>query len=362
MHLAKETKGQNITLKELAAELFLSQTTVSLALSGKGETYRIAAETRRRIEETAERLGYRPNHLARSMRRGKTDTIGVVFPDVSENYMNRILAGIESVALEQGVSLMIATSSLNSDAEARNLEMILDRRIDGLLLIPYAPFRNEDYSDKAVRRAAASGVPSVAIDRYLPGINEHAVIGGDREAARGVTERLIAAGSRRPAYLGFNLEITTLENRRLGFYDAVKAAGLLENTVEELLLNERNSESLDISSWLERLAESGRLPDAFMVSSDGLAQKLNWLLKRRSSGRGRGRVKNPSRRNPPLPMIARFGEDSPWFPTGMISVIQPHEELGRRASEMLFSLIAGEVIINEKQIETLKMKITGDKV
>ncbi len=354
MHLAKGTFRQNVTLKELAAELSLSQTTVSLALSGKGETYRIAAETRRRIEETAERLGYRPNHLARSMRRGKTDTIGVVFPDVSEHYMNRILAGIESVALEAGVSLMIATSSLSSIAEGRNLEMILDRRIDGLLIIPYAPFRNEAYSDKAVRQAVASGVPAVAIDRYLPGITDYAVIGADRKAAREVTEKLIAAGSRRPAYLSFNLEITTLENRRRGFYDAVEAADL-ENAAEELLLNERNPESPDISSWLEKLEEDGRFPDAFMVSSDGLAQKLNWLLKQRDSGRGRNH-------HTPLPGIARFGEDSSWFPTGMISVLQPHEELGRRAAEMLFTLIAGEVIMKEKQIETLEMKITGDKI
>jgi len=238
--------------------------------------------------------------------------------------------------------------------EARNLKMILDRRIDGLLLIPYAPFRNEDYSDEAIRRAAASGVPSVAIDRYLPGITEYAVIGGDRKAARGVSERLIAAGSRRPAYLGFNLEITSLENRRRGFYDAVKAAGLPGDSVEELLLNERNSESSDISRWLEGLAESGRFPDAFMVSSDGLAQKLNWLLKQHDGRRGRNR-------RTILPMIARFGEDSPLFPTGMISALQPHEELGRRAAEMLFNLIAGEVIIKEKQIVTLDMKIIGDK-
>jgi len=60
------------------------------------------------------------------------------------------------------------------------------------------------------------------------------------------------------------------------------------------------------------------------------------------------------------PLIARFGEDSPYFSTGMISALQPHEELGRRAAEMLFSLIAGEVI--QKPIEILDTKITGDEL
>ena len=189
-----------ITLKELAAELSLSPATISLALSGKGDTYRIARETRKRVREAADRLGYRPNHLARSMRRGKTDTIGVVFPDVSEVYMNHILAGIEAVALDRGASLMIATSAMDSSVEARNLETLLNRRIDGLIMVPYAPFQGENYKDSAVRQAAESGIPSVAVDRYLPGITSHAVIGADRNAARLASGRLIAAGCRRPAY------------------------------------------------------------------------------------------------------------------------------------------------------------------
>jgi LacI family transcriptional regulator len=335
---------QNVTLKELADELSLSRTTVSLALSGKGDTYRIAPETRRRIEEAAERLGYRPNHMARSMRRGKSDTIGVVFPDVSETYMNRILAGIESVALREGVSLMIATSSLNAAVEARNLEMILDRRVDGLILIPYAPFRGENYSDEAVRRAAESGVPSVAVDRYIPGVNRHAVLGADRKAARELTEKLLDSGCTRPAYLGFDLLITSLEERRRGFSDALKT-GL--GAGREFLVKSRNPGGSDMEDWLNALETAGEFPDGFLVSTDGLAMKLSRLLKNRFSG---GRP----------PLIARFGEDSPYFPTGMISALQPHEKLGRRAAEMLFSLIAGEVI--QKPIEILDMKITGDNV
>ncbi len=347
---------RNITLKELAAVLSLSPATISLALDGKGETYRIAAETRRRIEETANRLGYRPNHLARSMRRGKTDTIGVVFPDVSEAYMNRILAGIEAVALERGVSVMIATSSLDSSAEARNLDTLMDRSIDGLLLVPYAPFRGEAYKNDAVRRAMESVIPSVCIDRYLPGITTHAVIGADREAARLAAERLIAAGCRRPAYLGFDLAITTLVERRRGFNDAIKAAGLTGSS-DEKLLTERNPDSPDIREWLTELTAAQRLPDGFLVSTDGLALKLRSLL-RKLSPAGRGSRRSGTRRKRPL--IARFGEDSPYFPTGMISVRQPHEELGRRATEKLFALIAGEVIPKEKQIEIIDMEIIDE--
>lgn len=341
---------RNITLKELAAELSLSPATISLALGGKGDTYRIARKTRRRIEEAANRLGYRPNHLARSMRRGKTDTIGVVFPDVSEAYMNRILAGIETVALERGVSVMIATSALNSSAEARNLNTLMDRSIDGLLLVPYAPFRGEAYEDGAFRRAMESGIPSVCIDRYLPGITTHAVIGADRDAARLATERLIADGCRRPAYLGFDLAITTLDERRRGFNDAMKAAGLSDSS-EKKLLTKRNPDSPDIREWLMELTEARRFPDGFLVSTDGLALKLRSLLEELSPAGGTRRKRL---------LIARFGEDSPYFPTGMISVRQPHEELGRRAAEKLFALIAGEVIPKEKHIEIIDMEIIDE--
>lgn len=349
---------RNTTLKELAAELSLSPATISLALGGKGDTYRIARETRRRIEEAADRLGYRPNHMARSMRRGKTDTIGVVFPDVSEAFMNRILAGIETVALEQGVSLMIATSTLDSSAEARNLDTLMDRNIDGLLLVPYAPFRGEAYDNRAIRRAMESGIPSVCIDRYLPGISTYAVIGADRDAARLATEKLIAAGCRRPAYLGFDLAITTLDERRRGFNNATKAAGLTDPS-EEKLLTERNPDSPDIMEWLTELAGTGRFPDGFLVSTDGLALKLRWLLEKLSPA-GRASRRTGAGRERSGPLIARFGEDSPYFPTGMISVRQPHEELGRRATKKLLALIAGEVILQNQQIEIIDMEIIDD--
>ncbi len=345
---------KKITIRELAAGLSLSPTTVSLVLSGKGETYRIAAETRRRIEEAADRLGYRPNHMARSMRRGKTDTIGVVFPDVSEAYMNRILSGIETVALGKDVSVIVATSSLDYKIEARNLATLLDRQIDGLLLVPYAPFHGAEYRDDAIRQTMNSGIPTVAIDRHIPEFGTYGVIGADRDAARQATKLLIKSGCRRPAYLGFDLKVTTLEERRLGFYDAVEKARLSESS-QERLLTERNPDSSDIRDWLAELSIAGMMPDGFLVSSEGLALKLRFLLEG-IQGRNRG----PRRKTRP-PLIARFGEDSPYFPTGMISVRQPHEELGRRAAEKLFSLIAGKPVEEKDKIEVIDMEIFNER-
>lgn len=324
-------QDRRTTIKDLAAALSLSTTTVSLALSGKGDTYRIAPATRGRIEEAARLMNYRPNHLARSMRRGKTDTIGVVFPNVSETYMNNVLEGIEMVANRHGISLMIATSSFDYQIEARNIETLLDRRVDGILLVPYAPFRSEEYSNMALRRLATSGIPVVAMDRSVPGLIRHTVQGADRQAARKATELLLESGCRKPAYLGFDLIIDTLENRRKGFHEAVKNAGLSRDC-RELLVRDRNPESTDIHDWLNRLGNSGKMPDCFLVSTNGLALKLRSLMIE-ISGRNPGR--NSYR-------IARFGEDAPFFPTGMVDISQPHKELGQKAILKLLALITEE--------------------
>lgn len=344
---------KKVTIRELATQLSLSPTTVSMVLSGKGETYRIAPETRLRVEAAAREMGYQPNHMARSMRRGKSDTIGVLFPDISEAYMKRVLSGIESVALAREQSLMIATSSLDYRVEARNLAALLGKQIDGLLLVPYAPFPGELYSDDAIRNAISSDIPTVAIDRYVPELNTVAVIGKDRDAARRATKMLIKSGCRRPAYLGFDLRITTLEERRLGFFEAVEKAGL-ESSSEEKLLTERNPAGSDIRDWLAELSIAGRMPDGFLVSSEGLALKLRFLLEGIQS-RSRG-----ARRKGRPPLIARFGEDSPYFPTGMISIRQPHEELGRRAAEKLLALIDGEQIPHSERIEAIEMEILNE--
>jgi LacI family transcriptional regulator len=302
---------KRITIKELAASVEVSPATVSLVLGGKADTYRIASDTRRKIEDAAARSGYRPNHLARAMRRGKTDTLGVVFPDVSEAYMNMVLRGIEQIALEKNKGLMIATSSLNPTVEARNIRMLLDRRIDGLLIIPYAPFRGEDHNPTAIREAAGSGLPIVAIDRYIPGITPHAVIAADESAAGQAAELLISRGCRHLAYLGFDLVITTLENRRKGFHDAAKHAGF-EIQTTEILLEELNLNSVDLAEHLKSLAAKDNMPDGFLVSTAGLALRLRHLL----------RVNNFGTDGTP-PLIARFGEDLPYFPTGMIQIRQP---------------------------------------
>jgi len=337
-----------VTIKDLARRLELSPATVSLALSGQGEQYRISADTRARIKTAARDMGYRPNHLARSMRRGRTDTIGVVFPDISESYMNNVLEGIEAVAMERKSSLMIASSSFDHGVEARNIEALLDRRVDGLILVPYAPFRNEDYDDAAIRMASESGTPIVALDRYFPGIIVHAVVGADRKAARAATERLISRGCRRLAYLGFDLIIDTLAERRRGFHDAAAAAGLDGDTTE-FLVAERNAESRDIRNWYFGLVEGGNVPDGILVSTNGLALKLRALA-------AEAAARNPGSK----PLIARFGEDSPYFPTGMLEVVQCHKDLGRRAMEKLFRLIGGATIPDRERIDVIDMEIRDE--
>ena len=344
-------KKAQITLRELSAKLKLSPATVSLVLSGQGKAYRIAPETRLRVEEAARRLDYRPNHLARSMRLGRSDTLGVVFPDICETYMNRVLSGIESMCRLRDVSMIIATSSLDPKTEARNLRTLIDKRVDGLLLLPYAPFDWEDYSIEPLSMACNSNVPIVAVDRHIPGLTPYAVVGADQAAASRATGCLVEAGCRRLAYLGFNLRISSLNERRRGFQDRAETAlkdGKISD-IQEFLVNERNPESRDISDWVATLCAEHKLPDGFLVSTDGLALKLRAILGDHQTAAATG----GQHRNNPL--IARFGEDSPYFSTGMISVRQPHEEIGRLAAEKLLQLIAGET--PDVKIHALDMEV-----
>lgn len=312
------------TLKTLARELGVSPATVSLVLQGRGDSLRIAEGTQDRIRRHAEERRYRGSWTARALRAKRTGTIGVVFPDVQEAFMNRILKGIEEAAYPEGFRLMISTSYFETAVEAANIEALLDREMDGLLIVPYVPFRGEPVSYDHLADAVEQ-VPTVAIDRYIPGVVERAVVGDDAAAVEGAVDLLAGRGCRSLGYVGFDLPITTLEARHAAFHRAARARDLRVNG--EVLLRERNENSRDLSEALRALHRSGEMPDGFLVSTNGLSYRVMEVL---------GHIGADG------VQLAKFGEDPQWARTGMIQIRQPHEELGRRAMHLLSAGISGK--------------------
>jgi LacI family transcriptional regulator len=324
-----EKLPDNVTMKRLAQQLGVSRTTVSLVLKGQERKYRIREETAQRIREAVAQQGFRPNYFATALTSRRSGVIGVVFPNVFEAFMSEVVKGIEDVTHPADYTAMIATSRFDPLLEARVLDQLLHRGVDGLIIACNAPFRGEPYDCSHLHRLLSGPVPVVLVDRTLRDHPHASVVQDDRGGARKATAALLRAGSRRPCYVSLDIDVSSIRDRRDGFLDALREANIRQPRSRDILLTRRDPDADDLSLALEKRMSHRDPPDSFFVTTAGIAMKTRYLLSRM----GLQVPKN-------IPM-ARFGADPPYSPSGMLCVEQPHVDMGRRAAQLLMETITG---------------------
>ena len=151
-----------ITMKSIAADLGVSRSTVSFVLGGEAEKHRINPETAQRIVKYAEEIGFRPNYFAQALNRGKTGSIGLIFPDVHEIYMSEMLRGIDEVFAQHDATMMLSSSRMCRRLEMRNVDSLLYRGVDGLIIVPCADFNSKPTEIASLAKVIAkSKLPAV---------------------------------------------------------------------------------------------------------------------------------------------------------------------------------------------------------
>lgn len=317
---------KRLTMKQIADQLNISRTTVSLVLKGKGDQYRISKDTQQRIISYVEQAGYRPNYFASALNSRTSGIIGAVFPDLFESFMGSIVRGIETVLYEHDYSLMISTSRFSHQREQAIIKNILYRGADGLLLVPSMPYHHEaPYNSEYIESLVKQNVPMVLIDRKIKGVSVPCVVQKDYERSYGAVTSCIQNGAGRVCCVSFYLQATSIEERLKGYARAVRDHHLEPSYI---LLREQNPSSRDLQTKLSAQLRSKEPPDAFFVTTSGIADKLSWML--RSEGLT-------------IP-IARFGSTAPWTHQELMDIPQPHTEMGKKAAQLLIERIEGRSV------------------
>ena len=175
------TKGKSpvpsghVNLRMLAEHLGLSQTTVSLVLNNSPSAKSIPKETRERVVEAAKRLNYRPNYFARSLRRSKSMSVGVLAPDLSEGYFTRVMSGVVQELNHAHYFFFTACHYWDKELMERYPRMLIERAVDGFLLL------NTTLDELEVP------VPVVAISAHMRGAE------GDQHRSRPLRRRQAGA-------------------------------------------------------------------------------------------------------------------------------------------------------------------------
>ena len=211
----------SVSLKDIAAELGLSKTTVSWVLSGKGNQRNISPDTQRRVLDCASRLNYVPNSLARSLNFGYSKTIALIVPSISDSFYANIANKIEEVAHASGYSLMIASSNSDARMEEELIRVFVEKQVDGIILASMKLTRS------GVEYLQTKHVPLVMIDRYYPDMADVSyVIIDNYEASYALVSRMLSEGYEKIAIVTTNPHLTTMDRRRDGYENALTDGGI----------------------------------------------------------------------------------------------------------------------------------------
>jgi LacI family transcriptional regulator len=215
----RQSRHARPTMKDVAALAGVAIKTVSRVMNGDPT---VAPDLAARIRDAAEKLGYRPNLTASSLRRGdrRTATIGLLLEDVARPFSAALLRAVEDMAWERRVQILIGSLDEDPERERELAITLIDRGVDGLMIMPAAPDQGYLVAERKL------GIRVVFLDRKPRFLDADAVVSDNRRGAAAAVDHLRSFGHQRIAHLGGSLSVATAADRFGGYQDALGRAGL----------------------------------------------------------------------------------------------------------------------------------------
>jgi LacI family transcriptional regulator len=260
---------KKVTILDIAKELDITFSTVARALNDHPA---ISKNTKELVRTTAEKLGYRKNKIASSLRSGKSNIIGVLIPSLDVSFFSSVVHGIESVMNQNGYSVLLYQSQESYKKEDKGIETLLNSRVDGV--IASIAINREDsgtYEDVINRN-----IPLAFFDRSLDDLNAPSVTIDDYKGGYMATEHLIKAGYKNIVHITETRNLAIFQDRMRGYKDALQANNLPLN--EDLIL--KGNLSLDFGKECVKSLTSRKIPfDAIFTLEDFTAMGVIQQLK-----------------------------------------------------------------------------------
>jgi len=250
-------KSSQVTIKDIAKALGVSPSTVSRALKGHPD---ISLETRKAVNDLALRLKYEPNAIALSLKQSRSNSIGVIIPEMVHYFFSSVLSGINDVAYDAGFTVIICQSNEIHDREVANVKALYSHRVDGILISISKDSDNFDHLNFLMD----NDIPLVFFDRYAQDIVCDKVIVDDFDAAYNATKHLIDEGRKRIAHFSGPQKLLIGRERLEGYKKALKNAGLPID--ESLIIHAENFEMA--REAVGKLLELPETPDAIFAVND----------------------------------------------------------------------------------------------
>ena len=332
----KKKPSKNATMAQVANKAGVSKATVSRVMN---DSNLVQEQTRQKVLEAMKDLNYRPNMIARNLRKQKTKMLGIILPDISNPFYSKVLTGIENVACDAGYEIVLMNTNYNEEREARNFQTLMERRAEGVL------FMCHHLDEKKIQWLKKYSLPFVLISRnveddQIPYVNIDNFKGG-----YDATRHLISLGHKKIGLISgpFSDESSSLD-RIAGYMKALDQADIKfkEDYLREGDFTFRTSQRL-----VKELLSLPEPPTAIFAVSDETAI---------------GAIKGAKELGISVPQdLSIVGFDnlelSYFYNPALTTIAQPMTQMGKRSTEILLNIIENkkvdefQVILPHKLIE-----------
>jgi DNA-binding LacI/PurR family transcriptional regulator len=305
------------TIRDIAIKLNISLSTVSRALRNAPD---VNPQTKKDVLELAKKLNYEPNRVAQNLRIKRTNTLGVVVPQINLHFFSSAISGIQEYAAKHNYGVMICQSLETFALEKSNINMLVSNRVDGLLI----SLSSETASPEHLQVLVDKKIPVVLFDRVTDDLNVTKVIVNDRDGACKATDYLIETGCKRIAYIGGPSHLYISNMRLKGYEDALKKHNV---AIDEHLIFHCDNLKHDVSAVVQSLLSLTQRPDAIFCLNDPIAVEVMQILKKE-------KVHIPDE----ISIIGFTNEPvSQFIEPSLTTVAQPAYEMGIVATELFIA-------------------------
>jgi len=329
-------KSNLISINDIARALGISPSTVSRALKDHPD---ISTETKRVVKEYAEQVNYRPNALALSLKRQRSNTLGLVIPEIVHHFFSSVISGIEELAYAKGYRLIICQSNEDYKREVINTQVLLDHRADGILVSMSKSTKDHGHFKDLID----SGIPIVFLDRVCEEVETDRVVTADFEGALLATGHLLEKGCRKILHLASPQHLLIGKLRLEGYLKALANFGI-EKDPAYILQCDTRQEVLDLKDQILRLAPEidgiFAVNDFTAIAAMQLLQENGYKIPGDIAVTGFGNDPIASIANPPLTTVEQRGF-----------------EMGRQAVEILIRRIENPSTFIDFQTRVIPVSI-----
>lgn len=252
---------KKLSINDIAKSLNISVTTVSFILNGRAEEKRISDELVQRVQKYVAEVGYKPNSLARSLRTGKSNIIGLMVEDISNPFFAGVARLIEENAYKNGYKILYCSTENNTEKSKELIQMFRERHVDGYIIAPPEGIEEE------INSLVSSGSPVVLFDRNLQNVQADYVGIDNHDSTYNAIKHFIAKGYKNIGFITLYSLQSQMQERLQGYENALKEHNLTPHIKEIPFSNDSESIIRHVSAFLGRKKEL----DAVLFGTNYLA-------------------------------------------------------------------------------------------